>query len=494
MGKKSRARIIEERSILLQLFRQAGRPLGYREITDAYRSATQRSIAYTTLRARLDELTASGLLAREPQRRAPRYWAAEEPQAIAGEHGSEPTVWPMGKPGSASSDASETPRSAIPLSPDAKQARALLLRHAAYRAPSSYDFEFLDRYSPNVTAYLDVATRGRLSALGRTAAAGQPAGTYARDIMQRLVIDLSWGSSRLEGNKYTRIDTEELIRSGRDADGTSDRDRQMILNHKAAIEFLVESADDITFNRYTIQSLHALLAENLLDDRAQEGQLRQKAVTIGTSLYTPTALPQVIEERFDTLLQKAADITDPIEQAFFAMVHIPYLQPFIDVNKRTSRLAANIPLIKANLCPLSFVDVPEDLYTQGTLAVYEARDVSLLRDVFIWAYERSCQQLQVLREAMGEPDPIRLNYRLQLRDVVRTVILRLESPDQASLLSLAATFEIPSEDHRAFAREALLDIADLRPEVLARYTLRLSEYERWRRAVAPQRNPSTDSA
>ena len=82
-------------------------------------------------------------------------------------------------------------------------------------------------------------------------------------------------------------------------------------------------------------------------------------VMIGSSVYTPIAIPQVIEERFDTLLAKAEAIPDPIEQSFFVMVHLPYLQPFIDVNKRTSRLAANIPLIRANLCPLSFVDVPE---------------------------------------------------------------------------------------------------------------------------------------
>ncbi len=187
--------------------------------------------------------------------------------------------------------------------------------------------------------------------------------------------------------EHTGIDTEEVIHGGRDAVGASNRDRQMILNHKAAIEFLVENAADIAFDRYTLMSLHGLLAENLLQNRDDEGRLRTSPVTIGASLFTPTAIPQVIDERFNALLHTAAAIVDPMEQSFFAMVHLPYLQPFIDVNKRTSRLAANIPLIKANLCPLSFVDVPETLYAQGTLAVYELRDVSLLRDVFAWAYE-----------------------------------------------------------------------------------------------------------
>lgn len=79
-------------------------------------------------------------------------------------------------------------------------------------------------------------------------------------------------------------------------------------------------------------------------------------------------------------------------QAFFLMVHLPYLQPFEDVNKRTSRLAANIPLIHHNLCPLSFIDVPQSAYVDAMIGVYELNRIELLRDVFVWAYERSCQQ------------------------------------------------------------------------------------------------------
>ncbi len=173
----------------------------------------------------------------------------------------------------------------------------------------AYSPQFLDDYQPGHTWYLPTALRERLTGLGTTAYAGQPAGTYARDIMQRLVIDLSWASSRLEGNKYSRIDTEELINAGREAQGASDIDRQMILNHKAAIEFLVENAQDIDFNRHTVLNLHALLAENLLDNPGDEGRLRTRAVAIGTSVYTPTAIPQLIEEKFDQILAKAREST-----------------------------------------------------------------------------------------------------------------------------------------------------------------------------------------
>jgi Fic family protein len=80
--------------------------------------------------------------------------------------------------------------------------------------------------------------------------------------------------------------------------------------------------------------------------------------------------------------------TSPFEQAFFVTLHLPYLQPFEDVNKRVSRLAANIPFIHHNLCPLSFMDVPEDLYINGLRGVYELNRIELMRDVFVWTYEK----------------------------------------------------------------------------------------------------------
>jgi Fic family protein len=89
-------------------------------------------------------------------------------------------------------------------------------------------------------------------------------------------------------------------------------------------------------------------------------------------------MPQVLEDCFRLLLQKAANIPDPFEHAFFVMVQVPYLQPFEDVNKPVSRLGANISLIRSNLSPLSFVDVPEQAYADGTMGVYEFNQVDLL--------------------------------------------------------------------------------------------------------------------
>lgn len=112
-------------------------------------------------------------------------------------------------------------------------------------------------------------------------------------------------------------------------------------------------------------------------------RLRAIPVGIGRSVYYPLEVPQLIDECLRQILATASEIEDPFEQSSFIMVHLPYLQPFEDVNKRVSRLAANIPLIRGNLCPLSFVDVPDRAYIDGTVAVYELNRIELLRDVFV---------------------------------------------------------------------------------------------------------------
>ena len=221
------------------------------------------------------------------------------------------------------------------------------------------------------------ALRDHLLKIGKTDGPC-PAGTYALQIYSRLLIDLSWNSSRLEGNTYSLLETERLLELSEAAEGKNLKEAQMIMNHKAAIEFLMEQADGFGINRYTLLNVHALLSNNLLSHSESCGRLRTIPVGITDTVYQPTAIPHLIEECFQTIVDKARAIKNPFEQAFFLMVHIPYLQPFEDVNKRVSRLAANIPLIHDNLCPLSFVDVPTQMYIDGHLGVYELNRIELL--------------------------------------------------------------------------------------------------------------------
>lgn len=158
------------------------------------------------------------------------------------------------------------------------------------------------------------------------------------------------------------------------------------------------------FDAFTFKNLHAVLSQDLMCDPQASGRLRRRPVDILGTASLPLALPQFIEDCFALLLDKTAAIPDPFEQAFFLMVQLPYLQPFEDVNKRVSRNGANIPLFRHNLCPLSFVDVPERAYIEGTLGAYELNRVELLRDVFVWAYERSCQRYLAITQTMLQPD------------------------------------------------------------------------------------------
>jgi Fic family protein len=198
-------------------------------------------------------------------------------------------------------------------------------------------------------------TEPLLYEMGRSPEEQRTAGTYARQILNRSLIDLSWNSSRLEGNTYLLLETELLVEQGEAAEGRNAMETQMILNHKAAIELLMKQAAEVGFNRYTILNLHALLFDNFRADPQACGRLRTSPVRIGGTVYHPLEIPQLIDKCFRQILVLALEIEDPFEQAFFAMVHLPYLQPFLDVNKRVSRFAANIPLIRQNLCPLSLL-------------------------------------------------------------------------------------------------------------------------------------------
>src|SRR5471032_286425 len=367
----------------------------------------------------------------------------------------------------------------IPLSADSQDILAYIDQPLEARRPVGYQRDFLNAYRPNETWYLSESLRRQLHKMGRTADVDEPAGTYSRAILNRLLIDLSWASSHLEGNTYSRLDTRELIEHGKAASGKPAIETQMILNHKTAIELLVENIVNAEFNRYTLMNLHSALAENLLPNPADEGRIRQHAVDIGKSVYRPLSTPQQIEDALAALLEKANQIRDPFEQSFFMMVHLPYLQPFADINKRTSRLAANLPLFRANLCPLTFLDVPEQAYSRATLGVYEMARVELLRDLYVWAYERSTQEYLAIKQDLAEPDPLRLAWRDLIRHAIRSVIQHPEL-DPLTVIQQVVSDSVPEPERPSVKALLIEELRRLHEGMLARYGLRPSEYSTWK--------------
>lgn len=368
----------------------------------------------------------------------------------------------------------------IPLASASRELLAYVEQPLAERQPVGFQEEFLLDYRPNETFYLPTPLRERLGRMGRLEQDQRPiAGTYGRELVGRLLIDLSWASSRLEGNTYSLLDTRRLIEDARAASGRDAVETQMILNHKAAIELLVENADAVGFNRYTVLNLHSLLAENLLPNSSDEGRLRQHRVEITASVYRPSAVPAHIEHLFDVLLKKAAAIRDPFEQSFFALAQLPYLQPFADVNKRTSRLAANMPLIRAGLCPLTFLGVPQDLYVQAVLGVYETTRIDLLRDLYVWAYERSTREYVAVRQDHPQPSPLRLAYRGIIRQGVRAAVMQ-PRVDPFDAMHEAIEKGVPRTDREDVRYIVADELQRLHEGVLVRYGLRLSDFQRWR--------------
>jgi Fic/DOC family len=373
----------------------------------------------------------------------------------------------------------------VPLRPESEALKLQVRRPLSLRKPVGYDIGLLDAYEPNVTFYLDASLREQLLGLGRApvrvATGAVVAGTFARDILNRLLIDLSWASSALEGNTYSRLDTQRLIEQGQAATGKDTLETQMILNHKAAIEYLVHDADRARVDEPTLLALHALLSDGLLPDPMAGGRLRRRAVEIGGSVYRPMALPQRLQEVFAVVVERAAAITDPFEQSFFLMVHLPYLQPFEDMNKRVSRLAANIPFIREDLCPLSFIDVPERAYLEGTLAVYELIRVELLCDVFVWAYERSCQQYAAVRSQLIEPDLFRLRHRVAIGEVIRSLVQHQLAPTTRRVRALVPA-SVAATQRDEFVRLVLGELRTLHAGNVVRFGLRPLEFEAWQQA------------
>lgn len=345
-----------------------------------------------------------------------------------------------------------------------------------------YHVKFQEKYQPNISYYLTLAERQYLQAIGQHGEKKQPAGTFARKILHRFLIDLSWNSSRLEGNTYSLLETDKLLFEGKAAKSKTTLETQMLLNHKSAIEFMVESSDMLAFNPFTIFNLHAFLSDGLLGDPSASGRLRTISVHIYGTSYHPLNIPQLIEENFNKLLVKASKIKDPFEQAFFVLVHIPYLQPFEDVNKRVSRLAANIPFFKNNLYPVSFIEVDEKNYIDGLLAVYEINRIELLKEVFIWAYERSTRRYTEIQQLLGEPDPFRLKYRAQIYDLVKQIIINNFSKDQAiKSIRAEANKQIPVSEQAKFMEIVENELRSIHFGNFARFHITPKQFERWQK-------------
>jgi Fic family protein len=352
------------------------------------------------------------------------------------------------------------------------------------RPPATYREDWLQTYVPNERAYLTRTQREELAALGKRDPIYGRAGTYIKKIYDRLLIDFSFNSARLEGNTYTLADTERLLMQGAAAPGKPNAERIMILNHKEAIAYLIRHLGTLQPDENTIRTLHYLLADSLVAPGAA-GQIRDESIRVGGTTYAPLDGRERLTRLLLLLLDKARPIADPFEQSFFLLVHISYLQAFVDVNKRTARLASIIPLIRSDYVPQSFVEMDQDAYLKATIAVYEFNEVGPLADVYAWSYRRTCQRFEITAQVVGF-DEIAALYRPSRRALV-TDLVRAKVPQDkvAEWIAAHVPGNVEPQHREKFSSDVVAELENLDASRIGGLGITRAELEAWQVSRPP---------
>lgn len=210
--------------------------------------------------------------------------------------------------------------------------------------------------------------------------------------LERLIIELSWKSSKIEGNTYTLLDTEKLILENKEAPGHDKKETIMILNHKDAFNFVRENKKEFrTLTRANLEKLHGTLIKNLSVGTG----LRQKPVGVVGSKYRPLDNIHQIREAVYLLTIAVKKMKTPYAKALVALLGLSYVQPFEDGNKRTARLMANALLLAYRCAPLSYRSVDEKEYREAMLVFYELNSVIPIKKIFVGQYEFAAKNYAV---------------------------------------------------------------------------------------------------
>ena len=204
--------------------------------------------------------------------------------------------------------------------------------------------------------------------------------TILKKEYERLLIELSWKSSQIEGNTYSLLDTEVLIKENIEAKGHRKEESVMILNHKRALEFIFENRDYFkTITLKKLEELHALLVADLGTDKG----LRKSPVGIVGTNYKPLSNQLQIRDAVDKLIITINKTENIIEKALITVLMISYIQPFEDGNKRTGRILANAILFANGYCPLSYRSVNESDYKKAVIIFYENNSLDYFKNLFV---------------------------------------------------------------------------------------------------------------
>ena len=207
--------------------------------------------------------------------------------------------------------------------------------------------------------------------------------------MERLGIDLSWKSSQIEGNTYSLLETEKLLKEKQTASGKTKEEAVMLLNHKDALDFIFDNPDYLKqLNIRRIEDIHSLLVKELYVDKG----IRKRRVGITGTNYRPLDNEFQIREALEDSCRLINAKENVFEKAILALVLLSYIQAFADGNKRTARITSNAILIANNYCPISFRTVDSIDYKKAMLIFYEQNNISAFKQIFIEQFAFAVEQ------------------------------------------------------------------------------------------------------
>ena len=248
-----------------------------------------------------------------------------------------------------------------------------------------FNFDLITRQLPEVDLFTqeEIEHLQSLQAVFRSHIDNMSENEYRKE-MERLGIDLSWKSSQIEGNTYSLLETERLLRESKTADGKTKEEAVMLLNHKDALRFVLENPDylqHLTINH--IEDIHRLLTKELSVDKG----LRHRRVGITGTNYHPLENEFQIREATQATCDLINNKNNVFEKALLALLLLSYIQPFMDGNKRTARITSNALLIANGYCPLSFRTVDSIDYKKAMLIFYEQNNLHAFKQIFISQFE-----------------------------------------------------------------------------------------------------------
>lgn len=206
---------------------------------------------------------------------------------------------------------------------------------------------------------------------------------YTKEL-ERLSIDLSWKSSQIEGNTYSLLETERLLKEKETAEGKTKDDAIMLLNHKEAIDFILENPNYTTpLSISKIEDIHSILIKDLGVGR----NIRKRRVGISGTNYKPLDNEYQIKEALIDMCKIVNNQDCIFEKALLSLVLISYIQPFGDGNKRTSRIVSNAILISNKYCPISFRTIDSVEYKMAMLIFYEQNNITFFKEIFMDQFE-----------------------------------------------------------------------------------------------------------